>query len=404
MVSYKRKGRTGFRRTVKSSAVTYPYGPTRLPELKRRGGRSGRVVYKRRRIPVQDGGMRIDATGMEVTSTRTRSRSRSLRGAMQRQYAYKRTAFKRHPVNPRLNVPILIDRLQGVKMEAPNQDADDATYTYPGFFAIGKANNAASPYTVPCYVCNLTCRQGADGQTPLKRLAFDADAHPIWINQTTQDQSGATLALSYLDEDRSGQNTSGYGKYMQFMWYDIRMKLYGARRQSVTYDVMLVSFNNPALCPESVTVQAKQQEDRDNFWQSIVRRQITNTILPGSGFEWWKQMRIVRRKRIVLKAAESSDLDSTPENIDLKWFVKDTRIRKYCETIEDRSYTNVSNFVGSGWPQLGPLAPTSEPTERSRLYLIVTASDMTITTATDDFDDTPSFDMIVRRKSYEYQK
>lgn len=325
---------------------------------------------------------------------------------LSRKYYWKQSTLTKQTIKPHLLIPFSIDRLSAVKQEAPNGVTD--SNFFPGYFTIGKGISAGTgnTYTQPCYVFDLTKVTNVNtADIVCKQLRLDDAGLPTWDDRPTLSQGGATLASSqYIYEN----GTAGYGTLaapsvakIQAAWYDIRLKLYGARKQSVTYDVMLVRFKDSAMVPDSYPLGSSDPESRNiAFYQQIAKAYTVNSIVPGT-YNWQRHVHILKKQRIKLDPSMSDDLDVNPDSMDLRWFVRDMRIRNYTERVN--KYGQDVGIDGLAWLQNSQTSTTNNPNARSRLFLFVLATDMTSTQATnDDMDDTPSFDAIIRRKLFYY--
>lgn len=355
-----------------------------------------------------------------ATETMVRKRARetgSASGATKRVYAKKRSRIGRE----RPTIPTLcrwtIQRLQGLRQEIPDRDPDNPSTGsgYPGLFAIGKGISAGdgSQLSMPLYIADLTRYANVAGGVSnqcLSQLAIGDVGNPFFVERPTQTASGALGSNAQWRTEKQPFFFSGNGYKLQHMWYDIRLKLYGARKQPVTYDVMLVQFKENYLIPDYTFPNAGAGADpvldlknRSQFWQQISRAQIVNTLLPGTS-GWKNNLKILRSYRVNLTASLSNDLDRVPENVDLRWFVRDTRILKYHQnTVAFTTDTAVDNV---GWNVESITEVQNDPASfKTRTFLIIRATDMTATlpgtsgATLDDMDDTPSFDMVIRRKS-----
>lgn len=351
------------------------------------------------------------ALAMDVSSAASVSRTKTVSGAgTKRSYAKMKCRIG-------LGIPTIfnlcenvVERIQGIKQEVPN-GATDSNF-FPGYYQIGKGVSAgAGNMLMPLYICDLTRINNVSGQPTeaFQRLFIGDNGNPGFASVTAQLPTGVdTTSASFLLESYESNQPSFVCKNVQPRWYDIRMKLYGARKQSVTYDVMLVQFPDEWLIPNISTTAAPSIYDsahRAQFWQQIARSCITNTIFPQLA-DWWKGLKVLRQRRFVLPASSSTDLDVNPESVDFKLFVKDTRVIGYRT---DQVYYAADTEIDSmKWTPSGinsaNSASTNDPVNyRKRTFLIIKATDMTATKSgagdqQDDMDDTPSFDFVVRRK------
>lgn len=338
-------------------------------------------------------------------------KGRSYGASLDRQYAYKRSRI----ANQRPTVSTLCEtgimRLQAVKQEVPDRDPDDPAPTYPGAFSIGKGNSssALSQLTMPLYIVDLTrVPNGPNGPTNgtgcIQQLRIGDAGNPTFNERPTQNSNGVFTSNAQYDWEKTNGNGSINATLMQHLWYDVRLKLYGARKQAVTYDVMLVRFKQDYIVWDGVAQNAQDGATRTQFWQSIARSQIVNTILPKTS-GWMDYVTILRRKRLNLPASSSDDLDKSPQSVDFHWFIRDTRILKYSQN--NNVFTEDIAVDGTGWnvefsnASSGNFNQINDPHHfASRTFLLIRATDMTSVRNTgDDMDDTPSFDICVRRKT-----
>lgn len=332
-------------------------------------------------------------------------------GGITREYLYKKSSLKRRSKsrpNTKLMVDWVIQRCQGIKQENPAVDYDAAAGAagFPGYYVINRGTSVGTTgYLTPLYVVDLTtfANAGLGAFEAVQRLNLDETAKPVFIVQQVQASSGnnATTPTWQPEDSRNALAQSLTGcTYIQHMWYDIRLKLYGARKQSVTYDIMLLKFKKDQFPHDGNPPAGVLANERNSFWQNICRSSMVNTILPGD-FDWTKHVTILKRKRVALGARDTSDADQTPPSIDFKWFVKDTRIRSFKE--------NSGNWVADtqvdsvAWQIATTTAVSNNPKDRSRVFLFIRATDMTPVATGDDADDSGSFDMCIRRMTRLYR-
>lgn len=358
-------------------------------------------------------GMRTRRNSSTRTTMRRRSRRAGSAMGQPRRYMYKRSRL----MNTRPNMNLLFNyhvlRLQGVKKEL--QEPSTTTTYFPGYYVIntGVGSSVVSDTSVrPVYMVDLN--SFSNGTTPftnaVAQLGFDDAANPVWTVKTTQAQTGSDLAdARWVNENTRFAAGINRGMYVQDRWFDIRMKLYGARKQAVTYDVMLVKFVEEHFIPNiftgTVAPTGNEASEYANFWQNICRNLSYNTILPGAG-AWRKKVRVLRSRRVILNASTSDDLEINPDNIDLKWFVRDNKIRRF---FSDRErFTTQTQVEVAAWNQIQQVTSVlnSPDNSRTRLFLLVRATDIspTVTGIDEDLDDSPSFDMCIRKKSILYPR
>lgn len=374
------------------------YGSVGMLQRRKRRLPSGpRTGSKRKNAFATNWRERAPRKRATVTSTVRRKRRGSR--IISREYAYKKSRIYTSR-KPRRNLdrPWQVHRLQGVKLENPNEDNGNFV---PGFFAIDKPDITTTYQELPVYVAKLSCINNTFGNGPaaLYRMSMSDNGAMLFNQVNTQDENAASTTSFWRPEknyliQEGILNTN----YVQREWLDVRLKLYGCRRQDVTYDIFLVSFKLEELCPDDPTVSALENNYtlRQRFWQELVRPCVTNTILPGN-YNWKRHVNILRAKRIVLKAKESTDLETNPDSVDLKWYIRGGKRVLYAESAD--YFISDSAVMNVGWKPTTSLRVLDEPVyPRDRQYLIIRATDMETRNIGVNGNDDPSFDMVLRRK------
>lgn len=318
-------------------------------------------------------------------------------GSTRRAYLYKRKTLARQKPSISNLCPYVVERLQGIKKEVPDRDPDATVgVEYPGFFPIGKGATGTNQL-MPLYIFDLTRVDINNSNSVCWRLGFNSGGTVTFNDVPTQGTLGTLGANSFYAVEKQQVSPLVKTYLNQNIWYDMRMKLYGARKQAVTYDIMLVRFKEDYLAPDLLPAQNSTDVfNKNQFWQGMVRSSITNSILPMVK-DWRDGMTILARKRVKLCASLSTDLDRVPDNIDFKFFIKDTRILSYQQN-------NQQQVTQAGIDSVGWVAETNNSLlidprySEARTFVIVRATDMTLPITNDDGDDTPSFDFIIRRK------
>lgn len=297
-------------------------------------------------------------------------------------------------------------RHQGVNAELPNEDPDDTTYRYPGFYIIAKGDpTSAAASQVPLYYFDLTRLDNSGiatncGGTFVTGATGGTDGTIATLEVGNQAASGVTSGSSQWRMERGSTiSTTWNAKYVQNLWYDIRFKLYGCRRQTVTYDIILCRFKEDHLVPTAPyqPTDVKDLAERNNFYNQMARSAMVNTILPGM-FEWTKRLKVLKRARHVIQPSLSTELDRNPDSVDFRWFVKDSKIYKHSQ-VALNLVTKQLNMTTTAWNVEQGTQYTNDPAcQRSRLFLLVRATDMTAPVTGDDQDDTPSFDCVIRKR------
>lgn len=349
------------------------------------------------------------------TRTTTKRRRRPKMGATvgnPRRYDSKKSRLTRRGMQTSLLFSRAIVRLQGVKKEL--QAPDFATGTVlPGWYNINTglpATTISDNSVRPVYVVDLEVVNNAGIVNPVVvQMSVGDNASIGWESRTSQNNVGGTVTSQWWPEDLryiSGDSTPN-AQYLQQMWYDIRLKLYGARRQAVTYDVFLCRFREAHMIPlalrEATTLSAGDQAEYFSFWQNFARNLSYNTILPGAG-KWRRGLQVLRHKRAIMSASTSDDLDTQPDNVDLKWFVRDGNVKSFVDN--NNYFTDQATLETGAWNQYTAATNClNRPSyEKGRMFLVIRATDISATQSgvDEDADDNPSFDMCIRKKVVVY--
>lgn len=299
-----------------------------------------------------------------------------------------------------------VDRFQGITRAYAATATRDATgvitsTTGGGSFYLANAPNAVGNQSFPLHVMDLTTAQTAS--SVLHELTIGDTGNPVFAalpGQTSTGTASNQWQVEYLD------NTLGTGpqaRYRQHIWYDMRFLLYGATSQPTFYEIMLVKLLKDELAPiGDDTYVGPENDNRRAFWHSMVQRCAFNPIMPAH-YNALRGLKVLKRQRVYLPPSSNDDLDVAPASKMVKWFIRDGRIRDYAyggNSLNADTGINSSNFVVTSGTRIQDYVHP-----KSRLYIIIRAMNTTqIDTTTDSNYNTPTYDMVVRRKvRYEVQ-
>jgi len=313
-----------------------------------------------------------------------------------------RLSRKKIPIKPNLLVPYVIERHQGVRNERPDDDPDVGPVPL-GYYNInyGQDPGQAGATPFPLYLADLTALNQA-GTTPIMHQCVINDDGFVGFNQVFVQTNGlGNVTTRFLTEDARHDATGTSVKLAQIPWYDIRLKLYGCRKQSVTYTVSLIKFKRDYMDWTMTPPAGNELDQRTVWYQGMVRRLTQNTILPVNN-DWKRFVTILKQKVVNIDSGSSDELDRNPPSVDVKWFIRDGKIRNYSEaTVRFPSDVQAFNV---GWNVRSQVVVSPVCPARDRVYLMIQATDMT-NAAVDpdqDQDSTPSFDCIIRRRVNKY--
>lgn len=317
---------------------------------------------------------------------------------------FRSRVYRRVGTRPKLLVPWQIDRLQRMKLENPVLAA--GTLAYPGSIDMPKGNWEDSGVTpFPLIIADLTAFNNTNlAADCLTQLGFNSAGDPAFNTIQTQAPSGSlNVGSIWVPEvqNHAPAVTTLFDK-IQHHWYDIRLKLYGCSRQAVTYDVMIVKFKRGYFVPTQQGTVVNEISMRASVYQSFVRAQVTNSLIGGNA-DWKRYVRIVKHQTVKLAAGSSDDSEIIPAFYDLKWFVRDGKVRSYQEVLPQlvtkESLLNTVGFVQKVTTNL-----SNRPRGTDQMFLIVRATDYIAETTDADrnYTNTPSMDIMIRRKSSLY--
>lgn len=312
-------------------------------------------------------------------------------------------------VNPRKLVPWKIDRMMRAKVEDPKLAV--ASLSFPGAMALAKpdfttpSGNIQFPLAVIDMTSHNNTAAGTASTNSYLLLQMDvATGNVSFASQATNISNGNYGTDScWRDENTRhliGGNLTNFER-IQNHWYDVRLKLYGCSKQAVDYEIMLVQFTHDFLLPIATAAGGSETNIRNAVWQSMVRKCVSNTIFTGSA-EWRKYVRVRKYQRVRIPASQTIDQDIIPTSVNVKWFVRDGRILEYLENLAP--FSSATALGTSGFAVLPTTNITDRPKPQSQLFLVIRATDMISESLTDyNYENTPSFDLLVRRKASLYR-
>ncbi|AXH75276.1 MAG: putative capsid protein [Cressdnaviricota sp.] len=313
----------------------------------------------------------------------------------------------------RLNVPVTIERLQGLKTEEHN---DDPELIVPGFVTMAHYDAGIGDDQFPVKLINLTVLNNNNfgeatnfelntvDTSGVTNMVVDVSTPSYAFDGTT-----ITSGRFQLERQISGGRVNGDSQpykatHVQIPWFDIRLQLWGCKKQAVTWDISLIKFKYEWMCPDSSGATADQILTRSSFWQSMARISTLNSIVPAN-INLSKYYKVLKHKRLVQEPTVNDQNAISANVVDLKWFVKDKTLRRY-DRFESNAFVSgteiknvnrwVRKFVGT--------TVENFPYWNSRMYLLIRCTDYTPTVVgldTADYDS-PSYSFCIRRKIVAY--
>jgi hypothetical protein len=223
-----------------------------------------------------------------------------------------------------------------------------------------------------------------------------------WLAVNGQGPGGTANANYFMEDNTSTMATTIGTRFIEHQWFDIRAVAYGTRTQPTYYDFMVVKFTRdylqPCLYADETKLSVEEVGAMRSFWAGLVKNISYNAIMPGQR-DTFKGMTVLRRFRFTLQSSPTTDSDRNPNMRIVKLFQKHYQVGDYNWGKENTQ--NAAAVDSAQWVQnlsaVGDLRDA--PNEKQRTFLIVRASNTTENaTANKDADNTPSFDLIIRKQ------
>lgn len=307
----------------------------------------------------------------------------------------------------RLATPTVVERMAFLKREAHNLEPDT---NLGGAVTFGFTDVAGND-TYPLVLMSLTSVNNLNfGYVNNYLLQNDSGGNTVWVNNpqsTAFDGTAIPGGRFTVERQITGTSVTGVTQpykatHCAFPWFDIRLQLYGCKKQAVTWDVSLISFKQDFMCPEGDSTSSTDQNvSRDAVWQALARTGTLTSILP-SNVPLKNYINFIRTKRVKIEATLNDNNAITAQCVDVKWFLRDGKVRRYDRNESNKYGANlgVSAGVISWTRKLLGTTVENFPYPRQRLYLMVRATDYTPSAVGGDAAefDSPSFSYCIRRK------
>lgn len=314
-------------------------------------------------------------------------------------------------------------------------------YALPGAQAllnlVTRTGDGTDTYQVPVnmYCLNSTLNDtNAVGPTVAGNIRFLDDGKLSFSDLVTTDATGAAATpgkweVEWVNHGSGILNPAT--RYINTSWYDIRMLLYGAKKQPTQYEIIVFKFKDGHLDPLSVPADSREAADRDAFYQHMSYDYVKNPILTGGMSKmFWQKIRVMYRKRVDIAPSMTDEDDPTANRHMIKIFLNDGKTYDYCSYAEKLSSNDelggYSNIVGANnvtinnnpfftaykQQQFNTADYGDYPKARGRIWLMVRCLNTSLQAAsftnvngvaaaaefTPTPDNTPSFDLMIRKK------
>lgn len=236
-------------------------------------------------------------------------------------------------------------------------------------------------------------------------------------------ENGSSLTQTWSTEYARVQGAVSASRYVQNKWYDIRLMLHNATSQPTVFRIDIVQFldetSDPIEIVGNVTATTQQLEDRRATYLALVKDMVNHPMIPQRSH--LKRVRFLKSYKVAMAAEHNTEENASPNHREFRIFYNDGRINDY------QPYSNPTSFQELGdpnaWGNEGVVTTDYVPFPRplGRTYLMIRALDTgysgpvigtdytpfkngafeganVVNEATPTSQNSPSFDLIVRKK------
>lgn len=255
------------------------------------------------------------------------------------------------------------------------------------------------------FLLNQSINQGTLTQGPANYVDFDNTGNVIFTQLNSQNTDLTTTQAKWNFDDASpypiASTTDPDYRYIMNAWYDIRLNCYGATSQPTVYDIMIISFMNTYCDPYEIPSSTQEIADRHNLYQEMAHKYMSNPILPAQMHQK-KKYRVHKHIRFTLQPTLNTELDTSPQSKIVKIFAQDNSLYDYCYHGDGFSGVGADDKLSTAQYTVQGRASidySDNPIAKARKWLVVRALNTT-RSATESSANTPSFDIIVRKREY----
>lgn len=298
-----------------------------------------------------------------------------------------------------------VNRMNNVSSATINPDGSSTGLACPGFYKLSNSpnSNSVSLFPLMCFDLTTVNNTSAGGNAVAWTCSYDITAGQFRWDSVNGQNAGGGTAITYVNEDLTTSINFASAKWIQTDWFDIRAVAYGCRQQPTYYDFMIVQFDKDYLQPCNYSSQsgasAEDFQAYTSFWTAMTKNISYSAIMPAQR-DSMRGMRVLRRFRFTLQPSQTTDSDRNPNLRIVKLFQKHYSFDCY-NWGKGISATTAANIDGPSYmlDTAGGSNLRNHPEERKRTFLIVRASNTTERAGADETaDNTPSFDIIIRKQ------
>lgn len=386
------------------------YGPAAL----RAGYNIARDMLRERRMQRQARARAQQLSSKRTSRMGTESRPGRRSGDEVKKYRGKVGMKQRLTMNKlvAMRVPKRVLYFSGVN---PSEASNPAGY----YWMSNRVSGSLTSAPVPMYaVCLSGTIQAGNGPNVLRQAIMHSTGRIEW--QPVQGLDFQVVNTPSWSAERAdpGADTAESYRFVEPEWYQIKLNMYGARTQHTTFIVEYIqcAHDFAAIEDEDALLSAAGthgEHYRDmvyGHWQNVCKPLVTSAITGAMNRA--KSSRspytTLRRWQYAIAPSQTIESDTSPNNAIANLFLRDHRLLDHGWVASSGAYDAANVAGGAGqddrlvnpsWYNVeAPRDVAINPASRTRRYLIIRAVNTTrIAQGAETDDNTPSFDIVVRR-------
>lgn len=267
--------------------------------------------------------------------------------------------------------------------------------------------------TMPVYVFSLN---GVNRSTldhwPMYRLwtwADGANDGKLFFNTVYGDNATSALGdngLQRMYDSTEGSATTLNGNKAVLRYVDLQMNLWGATSKSTRWTVQVVQVTDESCDPWKLPVNRTNgqtsvlSDEGQQAWQELVK-QYTFNPLAKLDIHQAQKIKILKTYDITLQPNSTSDGDPDPQCRVLKWFMKEDRIVRFDDKVEQLAggFTDDLQYLNNDQrPEHNQIAAGVAPRTKDHLMLLIRASNYKGAYGSYSNGNDPSFDIDYKAK------
>lgn len=288
---------------------------------------------------------------------------------------------------------------------------------YPNMFV----DNVCTPgaknlFRAPChfYLLNSTTLTDATQNGPAYQLFLDkTTGSPNFSTMFGAKYNGTTGERVWQPEWQNFGDAPNQ-KYIRQEWYDIRLGLRNAIKQTTYFDILVFQVKEHWLDPLETPSGVEEIKDRKAFYAGLAAPGVNHPIVDKGVGAVLRKMRVIRKLRIVMDKQATTEQDQSPDLKVVKLFIRDGRLYNYQYATAPLNPVDTYVVPNNTWTPQGAanVINDEKPSTKARTWLMIRAYDPTVSATAGGGDDgedtwtgdgmlnslsTPSYDILIRK-------